>query len=279
LDKARKASRRVLPGREHLDVIRRSARHPLWWLPDPAAQQEEAYRRVWQNLRSVQEVRDGRHDTEEWRARGGAFAMCCIQVPSACLTSEFLGLQSALQQFPWVRLHPETFLHIAVQELGFVRDDPSQRDEMNRARVDEFIAMCERPLVDFPRFPITLGPANSFADAAFLDVHDGGWLSRIHRRMLDFVPVPANTRFPYLPHMSIAHYDRTAPIENLAGVLADWRDQSFGEFVVESIDVVLIDTQETFPPFELVHRFELGTTRATGSFPVRPTVPQDDLLS
>jgi hypothetical protein len=71
--------------------------------------------------------------------------------------------------------------------------------------------------------------------------------------------------------MTIAHYDREAPAGNLAAVLADWRDQQLGSFVVDSIDVVALDTQVTFPPFMVLHRFELGTTRATGGLPQRPT--------
>jgi len=196
--------------------------------------------------------------------------MCCVKVPREALDPEFELVQQALQAFPWVRLHPDSFLHIAVQEIGFITDDPGKRDELAPDRLDEFIAMCERPLLDFPRIPIVFGGVNSFADAAFLDIHDGGWLSRIHRRMLDFVPRPANTKYPYLPHMTIAHYDQVAPVDNLPAVLADWRDRLFGDFVADRIDVVLLSTKETFPPFEVVHTFELGTTRATGSFPTRP---------
>lgn len=256
--------------REHLDVLKRRVRHPLWWLPDPATQQQEAYRRIWQNLRVVQNVRDGRHDTQAWQARKGPFAMCCVRVPASCFTPELDSLRMALEAFPFARLHPESFLHIPIQEIGFLSDNPVQRNDLTRQGLDEFIAQAHRPLLDFPSFPIMLGPVNSFADAAFLDVHDEGWLSRIHKRLLDFTTMPPSTRFPYLPHMTLAHYDREAPIENLPAVLAEWRDLLLGKFVVAQIDVVLLDTQETFPPFDVVHEFMLGTTRATGSFPRRP---------
>lgn len=267
----RRLPRRITPRREQFEVITRSARHPLWWLPDPAAQQDEAFRRVWQNLRTVHTVRDGRHDTGAWRAHSGPFVMCCVKVPAFSFEPEIDEVRAALAAFPFVRMHPNDFLHIPVQEIGFVSEHPALRSEIPQSRVDEFIAMSERPLLDFPKFPVLLGPVNSFADAAFLDVHDGGWISRIHRRLLDFVPIPPSNRYPFLPHMTIAHYDREAPAGNLAAVLADWRDQQLGSFVVDSVDVVALDTQVTFPPFEVLHRFELGTTRATGGLPQRPT--------
>lgn len=237
-------------------------RHPLWWLPDPVTEQEEGYRRVWQNLRQVSEVRDGRHDNAEWRSRNGRFALCCIRVPTDSLSSEITALRSALGAFPFVRLHPDRFLHIPIQELGFVTGAPAQRDELTPHRLNEFINMAERPVADFPSFTITLGGVNSFVDATFLDVHDGGWLSRIHRRLLDFVVIPPDTRFPFLPHVTIAHYTQSAPIGNLPAVLAQWRDQSFGSFGVHHVEVVLVRTSEPYPELETVHAFELGTRHA-----------------
>ncbi|CAA9570972.1 MAG: hypothetical protein AVDCRST_MAG87-2410 [uncultured Thermomicrobiales bacterium] len=233
-------------------------RHPLWWLPDPALEQDEAYRRVWQNLRQVTEVRDGRHDGPEWRSHEGRFALCCVRVPTEKLSHELAGLRSALAAFPFVRLHPDAFLHIPIQELGFVTGSPEQRDELTPARLQEFIGMAEHPIVDFPRFEIALGGVNSFIDAAFLDVHDGGWLSRIHRRLLDFVVIPPDSHFPFLPHVTIAHYTKAAPVGNLPAILADWRDRTFGSFEATHVEIVLLDTSVPYPELETVHAFELG---------------------
>ncbi len=234
------------------------------------ANQEEAYRRIWQNLRSVSEVRDGRHDDERWRSHQGHFAMCCVRVPADALGSEYEGLLEALSQFSFVRIHPRSFLHIPIQEIGFLVDEPTTRNEISQTQLDEFITVSQRPLLDFPRFRIGLGPVNSFADSAFLDVKDDGWLSRIHRRLIDLASVPPSLKYPYLPHVTIAHYDRVAPIENLPGVLAEWRDLPLGEFVADDVEVVLLDTRVPDAEFEVAHSFKLGTTRATGEIPIRP---------
>jgi 2'-5' RNA ligase len=261
--------RRYLPRKDQFEVIRRSARHPLWWLPDPVANQDEAYRRIWQNLRSIAEVRDGRHDDEAWRSHVGHFALCCVRVPPDAFSPEYGRLLEALSQFSFARIHPDSFLHIPIQEIGYVVDDPVTRNEISRNQLDEFITVSQRPLIDFPRFRIGVGPVNSFADAAFLDVEDDGWLSRIHRRLVDLSSVPPSMKYPYLPHVTIAHYDRVAPIENLPAVLAEWRDVPLGEFVAEDVQVVLLDTQNAEAEFEIAHSYKLGTTRATGGIPVR----------
>lgn len=189
--------------------------------------------------------------------------MCCVRIPRDALSQELEHLRSALAPFPFIRLHPDDFLHIPVQELGFLTDVPDQRDELTQERLGEFITMAERPVDDFPRFTITLGGANSFIDAAFLDVHDGGWLSRIHRRLLDFVVIPPDTHFPYLPHATIAHYTKSAPIGNLPAVLAEWRDQAFGAFEVARVEIVLLRTSEPYPELETVHAFELGNRNSS----------------
>jgi 2'-5' RNA ligase len=230
----------------------------LWWLPDIPSEQDEAYRRIWQNLRQSTQVADGRHDSAEWRNHTGDFALCCVRIPASSLTSNIEDLRAVLRHFPFVRLHPDAFLHITVQELGFIAARPRARDEISPQRLAEFIAQADLPISDFPAFDVSLGGVNSFVDAAFLDVHDDGWLARIQRRLIDFVAIPPDQRFSFLPQVTIAHYTEAAPIDNLPAALAPWRDQTFGVLRVESIDIVRLRTDETYPQLTLEHTFELG---------------------
>jgi 2'-5' RNA ligase len=203
-------------------------------------------------------VVDGRHDLADWRRHGGDFALCCVRVPAGTLTSNIDDVRNALRDFPFTRLHPDEFLHIPVQELGFITSRPRARDEISPQRLREMIDQAELPVSDFPVFDLALGGVNSFVDAAFLDVHDNGWLARIHHRLIDFVAIPPEQRFSYLPHVTIAHYTRTAPIENLPAALAPWRDQAFGRFRVETIDIVRLRSDEAYPELVLEHQFTLG---------------------
>lgn len=233
-------------------------RHPLWWLPDIPSEQDEAYRRVWQNLRQVTHVVDGRHDTAEWRRHDGDFALCCVRIPLGTLDPAIDGLRTALRAFPFVRLHPDAFLHIPVQELGFVTERPQARDEISPSRLQEMIAQAQIPVSDFPTFDVTIGGVNSFVDAVFLDVHDNGWLARIHHRLIDFAAIPPDQRFSYLPQVTIAHYTEAAPIGNLPAVLTPWRDQPFGAFRIETIDIVRLRTDAAYPELVVEHQFHLG---------------------
>jgi 2'-5' RNA ligase len=258
------------PDRERVRSWGRRVRHPLWWLPDSVDEQEEGYRRIWQQLRQMSTVEDGRHDTEQWRNRSGRFALCCVRVPASALGPELAEVRRALQALPFVRLHPDHFLHITIQELGFVTEEPIQRDEFGVERLDEFIEMAERPIAGFAAFDLTLGGVNSFADAAFLDVRDDGWLARIHRRLRDFLILPVDARYPYLPVLTIAHYVADAPISRLPAILAPWRDTRFGSFTVDAVEIVLLQPDEAYPHLEVVHTFPLGTVRAAADVVLRP---------
>jgi len=196
--------------------------------------------------------------------------MCGVRVPTSALGAELHDVREALRTLPFVRLHPDHFLHIAIQELGFISEAPVHRDEFTRDRLDEFIAMADRPISDFGPFEITLGGVNSFTDAAFLDVHDDGWLSRIHRRLRDFAVLPVDPRFPYLPTLTIAHYVESAPMGRLPAILSEWRDSRFGSFTAHTVDILLLDTAEPYPELEVAHSFALGNERNPAEAAVRP---------
>lgn len=238
-------------------------RRPIWWLPDIPAEQDEAYRRIWQELRSHKFVYDGRHDTAEWRGRSGQFALCLIRVPASALDRDFDEVRETLDRFPFVRLHPDYFLHIPIQELGFVTDKPKRRDEMTPARLQEFIGMARQPVGEFATFQVRLGGVNSFLDAAFLDVHDNGWCSRIHHRLRDFTIVQPDTTYPYLPQVTIAHYIEHAPVGRLPAALSPWRDNTLGQFTATEVEIVTLRLDEPYPPLETVATLALAPHTAT----------------
>ena len=209
---------------------------------------------------------DGRHDTEDWRARNTTFALCCIRVPQGALNEELDKVRDVLRGFPYVRLHPDAFLHIPIQELGFLSSEPRARDEISTARLEEFCGVARIPVAEFPRFRIKVTGINSFLDAPFLEITDEASLSRIQRRLLDITLVQPNTRYPYLPHITIGHYTHEAPIGDLAAAIAPWRDVVFGEFEVTEIDVVTFSTTEAYPPLIEFQRLPLGTASPTTPF-------------
>ena len=89
-------------------------------------------------------------------------------------------------------------------------------------------------------FDLVLGGVNPFQDAAVLDVHDDAHRTRLHRRLFEIAAVQSAARYPYLPHVTIAHYTREAPIDGLAADLARWRDPRFAGFPVTEVEIVTL---------------------------------------
>jgi hypothetical protein len=248
----------------YLDLFRNTGRwllkwrHPLWWLPDVPSEQDESYRRIWADLRQAGHVVDGRHDTEDWYRRTGDFVYVCANIPDDALGPAYDELVTALSAFPFARPIPRPYLNITVQELGYLSARSSSRDEITDEWLAEFIQQAAVPIQSFSPFDVTLGGANSYVDAAFIDVHDNGWLSRIHGRLLDFVSQPPSMRYAYLPELIVAQYVEVAPVESLVRELTPLRDTIFGSFRVTHIDIMRVSTSEAFATPQLVHRFELG---------------------
>jgi 2'-5' RNA ligase len=178
------------------------------------------------------------------------FAVCAIRVPADMLQPALDELRAALAQYPFVRIHPDGFLHIMLQELGFVCNKPERRDEMSPGRLDEFVASVTPALADATSFDVHIGGANAFQDAVFLDVHDRGYCARLHARLREIAAVPSVPRLAYLPHTTIAHFTEQAPIGNVPATLARWRDREFGAFHVDKIEVLTLKLDEPYPPLE-----------------------------
>lgn len=215
-----------------------------------ARQQDASYRRIWQAFRQHSHVADGRHDTADWRARDGVFAGCAIRVPIGSLDPALDELRETLAAFHFVRLHPDHFLHVMLQEVGFVRAQPRRRDEWTSDRLEEYATAATAAVSEATPFDLRLGGANSFQDAVFLDVHDRGACARLHVKLHDLAAVPIVPRFAFLPHTTIAHYTEEAPIGNLPATIAPFRDRRFATFLVEQIEIVTLRLDEPYPELE-----------------------------
>jgi 2'-5' RNA ligase len=220
--------------------------------------QDLAYKQIWSAFGYYPEVVDGRHDTPEWREAPGSFAICLIRVPAKVLQPSLEELRGALSDVPGIRIHPDHFLHITLQELGFITDSPDRPEQITQERVDEFVAGASAALVDAVPFDIRLGGANSFQDAAFLDVHDRGQCSRMHRRLRELAAVPTRPRYAYVPHTTVAHYTQDGPVPGLTDTIGALRDRRFGSFTVHEVDVVTLDRDRPYPEFISLASIPLG---------------------
>jgi 2'-5' RNA ligase len=213
-------------------------------------EQDEAYRRIWQGFRATPTVADGRHDTADWRSRRGPFAIALVRIPPLAMQPALDRLRADLAPFPFVRLHPDGFHHVTLQELGFLVDVPSGPDEINRVRLEEFTQAAAAAVAERAPFAISLGGVNSFQDAAYVEVRDGGNLEPLHARLLELAAIPRAPQFAYVPHVTVAHYTADAPNHHLAAVLSRWRRTSFGATTVSAIEIATLRVDEPYPPLE-----------------------------
>lgn len=210
----------------------------------------QAYDRVWSAFSEGTETADGRHDTQRWRAHADPFAACIVRVNAGDLGPGFGLLRRDLTHLHGVRQHPDHFMHIMLQELGFVVDDPYARDEISSGRLEEFAQAAIEPASSTSTFKVTMGGVNAFQDAIFLEVGSGAGLTLLHERLFELAAVPGVPDFTYVPHSTIAHFDGTASHAAALKAIAPWRREKLGEFVIDEIEVVLIDTGQPYPVLE-----------------------------
>jgi 2'-5' RNA ligase len=206
-----------------------------------------ASERVWEAFHRSESTVDGRHDTAHWRAHDTPYAACIVRVPAGALQPNLADVRRMLAELTGVRLHPDHFLHIMLQELGFIAEIPRHADEISAARLEEFAQTIVEPISSTRTFSIALGGANSFQDAVFLDVQRGGRLARLHERLFDLAAMPTAPSYSYLPHCTIAHYDGTTPHDEALSVLSRWRNVLFGEFTMTEAEIVTLDPHEAYP--------------------------------
>ena len=229
-----------------------------WRVRRTARRQDAAYRRLWQAFTRYPTLADGRHDDANWRDHNGRFACCLIRVPVRHLQPELDHLRAALDRPQEVRLHPDHFLHIMVQEIGFICRKPSKPDEISIERFDELSSALSTALSDMSAFETNIASANSFEDAAFIEVHDGGGCEAIHRRLREVAAVPMIPRYAFLPHLTVAHYLGDFDSYPTVKALQQFRDVVFGTFRVTEVEVATMRVDVDYPPIYSSRKLILG---------------------
>ena len=209
--------------------------------------QRAGFDRIWTGFLAAPSLVDGRHDTPRWTCAEGRFALALLRIDAASLQPALADCQAALGTFPGLRLHPDHFLHVTLQELGFVVDDPSRPDELSKVRLEEFAQSAVGPVADRRPYRVRVGGLNSFEDAPFLEVHDDGSTSALHTRLFELSAIPRAAPFAYLPHVTIGHYLGAGRPSDVIAMIEPFRDRVFGELTVEAVEIVTLDPAETYP--------------------------------
>ncbi len=219
---------------------------------------QSSYRRVWEAFTRAPSTADGRHDTPRWRGSSGPYAACIVRVPADVLQPQLSAVHEHLQNLSEIRLHPDHFLHIMLQELGFVVPHPARRDEISPDRLEEFAQSAIDPVSNSSPFQITLGPVNAFEDAVFLETGGGARLSKLHSRLFELAAIPSEPDYPFLPHCTLAHFTGISSTAGAVAALAPFRSAPLGTLQVTEVEIVTMDAAEPYPVLESYAVVPLG---------------------
>lgn len=209
-----------------------------------------AYRGIWEAFERYPTLADSRHDDEVWRDHAGLFACCMIRIPVGSLDPALGELRDKLEALSVARLQPDGFLHVMLQEIGFVTFAPVKDDEITPARFDEIRSAIGSVAKDIGPFRMSIGGGSSFQDAPFLEVRDDGACNLIHTRLRELAAVPIVPRYPFLPHVTIGHYIRDVdPIPTIA-LLRQHRETEFGSIEVDAIELATLRVDIDAAPLE-----------------------------
>lgn len=211
---------------------------------------EKSYRRVWDAFCQSESTLDGRHDNQRWQAHEGVYAACVVRIDAEALRPMLTELRTALAGLEGVRLHPDPFLHIMLQELGYVELFPHDPSQVTLERLEEFAQSSIEPVASTRSFPVALGGVNAFQDAIFLESRGAGELVRLHERLFELAVISHVPRHSYLPQCTIAHFVGGAPAAPVREALEPFRETKVGEIEVQEVEIVTFDTSQTYPQLE-----------------------------
>lgn len=213
-------------------------------------QLNSSYRRIWEAFCQCEMTADGRHDTPTWHAHGGLYAASVIRVDAPALEPALGEIRAVLAELEGVRLHPDPFLHIMLQELGFVESQSNDPSQMTTVRLEEFAQSSIEPVAKTRVFPVQLGGVNAFQDAIFLEARAQGELIKLHERLFELAAIPRVPRHAFLPQCTIAHFVGDAPAQPVREAIASFRDLRVGAIEAFEVEVVTLDTAQTYPQLE-----------------------------
>jgi 2'-5' RNA ligase len=124
--------------------------------------------------------------------------------------------------------------------LGFLAKSEEYEDDVLVGNLRRIINQAKEVLQQFSRFDVFLSKLNIFPDVVFVEVHDGGKIEEIHRR-LQAIPEIRKRKIDcpsFLPHISIMHFQKKEDFTRLISCLEKLRDTELGKMTVNSIELV-----------------------------------------
>ena len=181
-----------------------------------------------------------------------------VRIKDEKLIEKIVEIQSRLSTVSCVAPFPKDYFHISVAGLGFLTKSEEYEDDILIENLQRIINRAREVLQLFSKFDALLSRLNIFPDVVFVEVHDGGRIEEIFRR-LQAVPEIRKRKFGYpsfLPHISIMHFQKNEDFSSLISCLEELRGTEFGKMTVNSIELVNAHLFKKYPKLNTIHTFE-----------------------
>jgi len=214
---------------------------------------------VWERRKNIQLNVTKYWIDNDWTKGRRQYLTFHVRIKDEELIEKIVEVQSRLSTISCVAQFPKDYFHISVSGLGFLAKSEEYEDDILIENLQRIINQAKEVLQPFSRFDVFLSRLNIFPDVVFVEVHDGGRIEQIFRR-LQAIPEVRKRKFGYpnfLPHISIMRFRKDEDFTRLISYLEELRDTEFGKMTVNSIELVNAQLFKKCPKLNTVHTFEL----------------------
>jgi 2'-5' RNA ligase len=214
---------------------------------------------VWERRKNIQLNVTKYWVDNNWTKGRNQYLTFHIRIRDVGLIEKIVEIQSRLSTFSCVAAFPKDYFHVSVAGLGFLAKSEEYEDDILIENLQRIINQAKEVLQPFSKFNLLLSRVNIFPDVVFAEVHDGGRIEGIFRK-LQAIPEIGEREFVYpsfLPHISIMHFQNRKDFRKFISCLEKLRHVEFGKMTVNSIELVNAHLSREYPKLDTIHPFEL----------------------
>jgi len=216
------------------------------------------FRDVWERRKNIQLNVKKYWIDNDWTKGRSQYLTFHVRIRNEELIEKIVEIQNRLSTISCVAPFPKDYFHISVMGLGFLAKSEKYEDDILIENLQRIINQAKEVLQPFSRFDVFLSKLNIFPDVVFVEVHDGGKIEEIFGRLQTIHEmIERKFDYPFLPHISIMHFQKNKDFTRLISHLEKLRDTEFGKIAVNSIELVNAHLFKKYPKLDAIHTFEL----------------------
>lgn len=221
----------------------------------------QGYREIWEDFTTDRTLEFGGHRDPNWSAGHKLSASFVIPVDVSRFEERLRPAREDLALEPYVSLHPDHFMHITLLLLGFLTPEPEAESEVSSERLTRIGDEAESALKEFAPFTVELANVNAFPGAVFVEVYDGGEISRLQDAICSGCGLK---RPPGPPHLTLAYLqapDGTPAPDTLIPALERYRDWPVGALEIGRAEMTLLNIHDDYPEPKTLREIPLAGDR------------------